>query len=192
MQQLTFDLRLLTGVFMPDELFDVIDENDNLIKQEMRSIVHQRGLWHRGAHVLLFTNDGKLIVQQRSKTKSQSPLTLDCSVSEHVQSGESYHGAALRGLSEELGVEGIELQMLIKFKMNYGPNDNEISVIYKGIADLEQIHFDPEEIERVEAYNTEELGTLLEQKPQLFSYWFEQIFLWLIQKPSALQIIKGE
>ena len=177
---------------MPDELFDVIDESDQVIKQEMRSVVHQRGLWHRGAHVLLFTSDGKLIVQQRSRAKSQSPLTFDCSVSEHLLAGEGYHKAALRGLSEELGMEDIELQPLIKFKMNYGSNDNEISMIYKGIADLEQIRFDPEEIERVEAYTIEELQNLLEQKPQLFSYWFEQIFLWLTQNPSALQIIKGE
>ena len=168
---------------MPDELFDVIDENDKVLKQEMRSVVHQRGLWHRGAHVLLFTRDGKLIVQQRSKTKSQSPLTFDCSVSEHVQAGEGYFDAALRGLSEELGVEDIELQPLIKFKMNYGPNDNEISMVYKGIAGIEQIRFDPEEIERVDAYTLEELQNLLEQKPQLFSYWFEQIFLWLTKKP---------
>jgi isopentenyldiphosphate isomerase len=76
--------------------------------------------------------------------------------------------------------------------MNYGPNDNEISTIFKGTVTPEQIRFDPEEIERVDIYTLEELQTLLEQKPGMFSYWFEQIFLWLMQKPSALQIIKGE
>ena len=177
---------------MPDELFDVIDENDQVIGQEMRSAVHQHGLWHRGVHVLLFTHDGKLLVQQRSKTKSQSPLTFDCSVSEHVQAGENYHNAAIRGLLEELDVKDIEIQPLIKFKMNYGPDDNEVSMIYSGTVDPKQVHFDPEEIERVDTYTIEELQTLLEQKPELFSYWFEQIFLWYTQKPSALQIIKGE
>ena len=176
---------------MPDELFDVIDEDDQVIGQEMRSVVHQRGLWHRGVHVLLFTRDGRLLVQQRSKTKSQSPLTFDCSVSEHVQAGENYHNAAIRGLLEELGLSGIEMQPLIKFKMNYGPDDNEVSVIYRGTVDPSQVRFDPEEIERVDPYTIEELQTLLEQKPGLFSYWFEQIFLWYTQKPSALQIIKG-
>jgi len=177
---------------MPDELFDVVDENDQVIGQEMRSVVHQRGLWHRGAHVLLFTSDDRLIVQQRSRTKSQSPLTFDCSVSEHVQAGENYYNAALRGLLEELGLEGIELQPLIKFKMNYGPDDNEISTIFKGIADPGHIHFDPEEIESANSYTIETLRDLLEQKPDNFSYWFAQILLWFIQKPSALQIIKGE
>jgi len=177
---------------MPDELFDVIDGNDKIIGQEMRSVVHQRGLWHRGAHVLLFTPDEKLIVQQRAKTKSQSPLALDCSVSEHVVTGESYHNAAIRGLKEELGITGIVIQPLVKFKMNYGPNDNEISTIFKGIAEPKNIRFDPEEIERVDAYTIEELQSSLEQNPETFSYWFEQIFLWLIQKPSALQIMSNE
>ena len=175
-----------------EEYFDVINEEDIVIGRESRSTVHRLGLWHRGAHVLLFTDDGKLLVQQRSKNKSQSPLTFDCSVSEHVQAGEAYHAAALRGLSEELGVDGIEIHPLARFKMNYGPNDNEISMIYKGIVDSKQIRFDPEEIERVEIYSIEELQILLEQSPDRFSYWFGQICLWFMQKPSALQIIKGE
>jgi isopentenyldiphosphate isomerase len=175
---------------MPDELFDLIDENDRVIGQETRTVVHQRGLWHRGVHVLLFEREGRLLVQQRSGKKSQSPLTLDCSVSEHVKAGEDYHAAAIRGLSEELGMEGIEIQPLVKFRMNYGPNDNEISTIYKGVVDPSQIRFDPEEIAGVDTYTIEELGILLEQKPEMLSYWFGQILLWLVQKPSALQIIK--
>lgn len=175
---------------MPDELFDLIDENDRVIGQETRTVVHQRGLWHRGVHVLLFDRRGRLLVQQRSGKKSQSPLALDCSVSEHVKAGEDYHTAAIRGLAEELGLKGIEIQPLVKFRMNYSPDDNEISVIYKGVADLDQIRFDPEEIERVDAYALEELETLLEQKPDMFSYWFGQILLWFMQRPSALQIIK--
>jgi len=42
---------------MPDEMFDIIDEEDNVIDQEMRSVVHKRGLWHRGVHVFLFTTE---------------------------------------------------------------------------------------------------------------------------------------
>jgi 16S rRNA (adenine1518-N6/adenine1519-N6)-dimethyltransferase len=176
---------------MPDELFDIVDENDQVISQETRSKVHQLGLWHRGAHVLLFTQDDKLIVQQRSKNKSQSPLALDCSVSEHVTAGETYLDAAIRGLKEELGITGITIEPMVKFKMNYGPNDNEISVIFKGTAELEKIRFDPLEIERINAFTLEELQSLLEQKNDTFSYWFEQIFLWFMQKSSALQIMNN-
>ena len=91
---------------MPDELFDVVNEEDVVIGQELRSIVHQRGLWHRGVHVLLFTREGKLLVQQRSKNRPHAPLALDCSVSEHVKAGEDYLTAAMRGMKEEMNVEG--------------------------------------------------------------------------------------
>lgn len=175
---------------MPDELFDVVNEEDIVIGQEMRSIVHQRGLWHRGVHVLLFTNEGKLLVQQRSKDRVHSPSTLDCSVSEHVKAGEEYYSAAMRGLMEELGVTGVEVKPLIKFKMNYGPNDNEISELYQGGVNPATIKFDPVEIERVDYYSISELQKLMECGESIFSYWFEQIIQWYLGNPSALGVIK--
>jgi len=174
---------------MPDELFDIVNEEDEVIGQEMRSIVHQRGLWHRGVHVLLLTRERKLLVQQRSKDKVHAPLALDCSVSEHVQAGEDYYTAARRGLREELGIEGIKLEPLIKFKMNYGPNDNEISEMYRGTVDPTKVEFDPVEIERIDYFSSTELEDQLENKDANFSYWFEQILRWYFHKPSALEVL---
>jgi len=175
---------------MPNELFDVIDEKDIVIGQEMRSIVHQRGLWHRGVHVLLFTQKGKLLVQQRSKDRVHAPLALDCSVSEHVKAGENYFTAAMRGLKEEMCVEEIEIDPLVKFKMNYGPNDNEISELYKGIVDPATVRFDPVEIERIYYYSLKELQEMMGSKENNFSYWFEQILHWYLGNPSALEVLK--
>jgi 16S rRNA (adenine1518-N6/adenine1519-N6)-dimethyltransferase len=175
---------------MSDELFDVIDENDRVTGQAMRSVVHQLGLWHRGVHVLLFTTDGRLLVQQRSRDRVHAPLALDCSVSEHVKAGEGYSDAAMRGLSEELGVEGIKIQPLIKFKMNYGPNDNEISTLFKGVVDPTQVRFDPVEIERIEYYDLPALQELMKNEPAVFSYWFRQILLWWLGEPSDLFVLQ--
>jgi len=172
---------------MPDELFDIIDEEDKVLGQEMRSVVHRRGLWHRGVHVFLFTGEGKLLVQQRSRDRVHAPLALDCSVSEHVKAGEAYSSAAMRGLKEEMGVEGIEIERLVKFKMNYGPNDNEISMLYRGVVDPSLVKFDPVEIERIYFYGLDELQEMLRNKDHKFSYWFRQIFQWYLGKPSALQ-----
>lgn len=174
---------------MPDELFDVVNEHDMVIGQEMRSVVHQRGLWHRGVHVLLFTDDSKLLVQQRSKYKVHAPLALDCSVSEHVKAGEDYYSAAMRGLSEEVGVTGVEIEPLVKFKMNYGPNDNEISQLYRGNVDPTKVNFDPVEIERIDYYSLVELEVQMEKMDTNFSYWFEQILYWHFHKPSALEVL---
>ena len=175
---------------MPDELFDVVDEQDYVVGQEMRSVVHQRGLWHRGVHVFLFTREGKLLVQQRSKDRVHAPLALDCSVSEHVKAGEDYYTAAVRGLKEEMGVEGIEIEPLVKFKMNYGPNDNEISELYQGIVDPSVVRFDPVEIERIDYYSLPELQKLMGSEKHNLSYWFEQILQWYLGEPSAVQVCK--
>lgn len=176
---------------MSDELFDIVNEEDVVYGQEMRSIVHRRGLWHRGVHVFLFTHEGKLLVQQRSKDRFHSPLALDCSVSEHLKAGEDYYTAAVRGLKEEMGIGGIEIQALVKFKMNYGPNDNEISVLYKGLIDPDTVNFDPVEVERIDYYNLPELQKLLAKKEFIFSYWFEQIIRWYLHKPSALEVLEN-
>jgi len=176
---------------MPDELFDIVDEQDKVIGQEMRSIVHQRGLWHRGVHVFLFTQDGKLLVQQRSKDRMHAPSALDCSVSEHLKAGEDYYSAALRGLQEELGVKGIEIQPLVKFKMNYGPNDNEISALYQGEVEPALVKFDPVEVERIDYYSLPELEEFITKKEFVFSYWFEQLVRWSLGNPSALQVLEN-
>jgi isopentenyldiphosphate isomerase len=175
---------------MADELFDVVDENDTVTGQELRSIVHRRGLWHRGVHMLLFTSEGKLLVQQRSRDRQHAPLALDCSVSEHVKSGEDYHATAVRGLREEMGLEGIELETLVKFRMNYGPNDNEISTLYRGLVDPADIRFDTVEVERIDYYSLPELEELLTKKGVIFSYWFEQILQWYLGNDSALEILE--
>jgi isopentenyldiphosphate isomerase len=89
---------------MPEELIDIVNNNDIVISQEFRSFAHRHGLQHRGVHVLLGTPEGRLLVQQRSKYQDTFPLALDCSVSEHVKAGEGYQQAAERGLQEELGI----------------------------------------------------------------------------------------
>jgi isopentenyl-diphosphate delta-isomerase type 1 len=175
---------------MTDEIFDIINEKDIVIGQETRSIVHQRGLWHRGVHVLLFTQDGKLLVQQRSKDRVHAPSALDCSVSEHLKAGEDYYSAAVRGLKEEMGIDRIDLQPLVKFRMNYGPNDNEISKLYKGNVDPALVHFDPVEVEKIGYYSMTELEEFLKSKKFTFSYWFEQILWWYLGNPSALKLLE--
>jgi isopentenyldiphosphate isomerase len=175
---------------MPEEIFDVVNDADVVIGQARRSVVHQTGLQHRGIHVCLFTPGGKLLVQQRSKDRHASPSSLDCSVSEHVKAGEDYLLAAHRGLKEELGLEDVELGPIITFRMNYGPNDNEICRLFQGpLVDPLDVHFDPVEVESVDYASLNELQTLLEEGARPFSRWFQQMLLWFAGKPTELMIL---
>jgi isopentenyl-diphosphate delta-isomerase type 1 len=174
---------------MADELLDVVNDEDVVTGQAMRSVVHQKGLQHRGVHVFLFNEQGKMLIQKRSADRVNSPSLLDCSVSEHVKSGESYFEAAVRGLKEEMGVEGIELKPLGKIQMEYGPNDNEISVIYEGRVNPQQVKFDPGEISEVKFMSLDEIkaGIVLEKRS--YCGWFVELMNWYFGQAARLKVM---
>jgi len=174
---------------MSDEYLDIVNEQDVTIGKETRKRVHEIGLWHRGVHVFLFDKDGKMLIQKRNASRASNPLRLDCSVSEHVLAGESYTEAAVRGLREELGIENIELKQLIKFRMNYGINDNEISVIYKGKIDSQQIDFDKNEIEEVFYMSIDDIKEKTQNEKNLFCDWFVQMMNWYFERETRMVVM---
>jgi len=169
-----------------DELLDIVNDEDIVTGQEMRSTIHQLGSQHRGVHVFLFTSDGKMLVQKRSADRTAFPSTLDCSVSEHVKAGESYFDAAVRGMKEEMGVEGIEVKPLVKFRMNYGVNDNEISTLYEGVVDPAKVKFDPIEIEEINYFSMHELQDMINEGKVKFCGWFLELLNWYSEKPTRM------
>lgn len=175
---------------MPDELLDIVNDEDIVTGQQPRSAVHQLGLWHRGVHVFLFTSDGRMLIQKRSADRAASPSMLDCSVSEHVKAGESYLDAAMRGMKEEMGVTGIEIKPLVTFKMNYGINDNEISRLYEGIVDPEKVEFDPVEIEKIGYFSMSEIQEMMQVGKEKFCGWFIEILNWYLKESSKLTVLK--
>ena len=84
-----------------EELFDVVDERDNVIGQRTRREVHQTGLRHRAVHVLVYNAAGNLFLQKRSMLKDCFPGTWDSSASGHLAPGEGYDACALREVEEE-------------------------------------------------------------------------------------------
>jgi isopentenyl-diphosphate delta-isomerase type 1 len=87
-----------------DEVFDVVNERDEVVGQQVRSQVHRLGLMHRAVHVLIFNGRGQVFLQKRSMSKDTFPGAWDSSASGHVDQGEAYDACALRELMEELGV----------------------------------------------------------------------------------------
>lgn len=172
------------------EFLDVVNDKDEIIGRETRAVIHQKGLQHRGAHIFLFNESGEMLVQKRSPNRAAAPSLLDCSVSEHVQSGEDYFEAAIRGLREEMGIDHAGLEKIAKFKLKYGPNDNEISVLYAIHMQNPQITFDPEEISEVFYLSMDEIRRQMKEKPHLFCGWFVQILNWYFGEASDLIILE--
>jgi predicted protein tyrosine phosphatase/isopentenyldiphosphate isomerase len=93
---------------MTEDIFDIVNERDEVIGRAPRSEVHAKGLLHRAVHVLIFNARGETFLQKRSMTKDREPGRWGAACSGHVDSGEDYDTAALRELSEELGWQPAE------------------------------------------------------------------------------------
>jgi isopentenyl-diphosphate delta-isomerase type 1 len=88
-----------------EEIFDVVNERDEVVGQLVRREVHRQNLRHRAVHVLLFNQRGELFLQQRSLAKDNFPGVWDSSSSGHLDAGEEYDACTLREVREELGVQ---------------------------------------------------------------------------------------
>ncbi len=88
-----------------DEMFDVVDESNVVIRQEKRSVVHAAGLRHRAVHILVLNAKGEIFLQKRSHLKDACPDLWDSSAAGHLDAGESYEACAIRELDEELGIK---------------------------------------------------------------------------------------
>ena len=86
------------------EMFDVVDENDQVIGIERRTLIHDKKLQHRSVHILVFNKAGELLLQKRSAWKDREPLKWDSSAAGHLEPGESYASGAVRETEEELGI----------------------------------------------------------------------------------------
>ena len=89
---------------MSEEIFDVVNERDEVIGQNTRREVHARGLWHRAVHVLVFNARGEIFLQKRSLKKDIAAGKWDSSASGHLDSGEAYDACAVREVCEEIGL----------------------------------------------------------------------------------------
>ena len=92
------------SVPVSEELLDVVDENDRVIGIKTRGEIHAEYLMHRSVHILVFNGNAELFIQKRSMSKDNQPGLWDSSAAGHVDSGEDYHGCAIRELEEELGI----------------------------------------------------------------------------------------
>src|SRR3990167_10342213 len=100
-----------------EEVFDVVNEKDEVIGTALRSEVHKdASLIHRSIAVLVFQNN-RLYLQRRSETKDTYAGYWTCSCSGHVNAGETYEDAAKRELGEELGLHVEEPLLLLQKKI---------------------------------------------------------------------------
>jgi 16S rRNA (adenine1518-N6/adenine1519-N6)-dimethyltransferase len=100
------------------EMFDVVDESDQVLRQASRHEVHKNGWRHRAVHIFVFNRAGELFLQKRSRWKDVHPSRWDSSAAGHLNAGEDYEETALREVREEMGVEVGRVELLARIEAN--------------------------------------------------------------------------
>lgn len=153
---------------MSEEIFDVVNERDEVIGRETRSEVHRLGLKHRSVHVLVFNARGQVFLQKRSRKKDRQPGLWDSSASGHLDCGEDYDACAVRELREEIGLQLSAAPQRL-FKLAAGAEtDQEHVWVYRCQAEG-PFTLQPEEIERGGWFTPGEVTRWMAERPQEFA-----------------------
>lgn len=160
---------------MREELFDVVNERDEVVGRNTRAEVHRLGLRHRSVHVLVFNGRGELFLQLRSMKKDRQPGVWDSSSSGHVDAGEDYDACAVRELREEIGLSlGAPPERWFKLAAS-AETDQEYVWVY-GCNAEGPFTLQPDEIQRGDWFTPAAVDVWLQARPQEFASAFRLIW----------------
>jgi len=161
---------------MTNEYLDLVDENNNLTgKNELRSVVHSTGLWHRTVHIYLFRKldgDVEFLVHLRAKNKDLHPDCWDTRFGGHIKSGGSIEDGIKSELMEEVGLE-IESNNLIQgkiYKRDHFPNrEFTHSFYYRFDGDIATLKFNDGEVQEIKWMKSEDIIKSITEEPEIWS-----------------------
>ena len=167
------------------ELLDVVDKNNQVIRQLERGEVHSQGLAHRTVHVLLFNDKGQVLLQKRALSKTAFPGLWDSSISGHVLATESYQEAVKREMFEELY---LNLPFEKIGEVICGEESNQFVEVFK--AEVSSvIAWNSQEIETIQWFDLAMLNHWINKREKDFSKHF--IKVWKTPKNSRSFPIAG-
>ena len=108
------------------ELVDIVNRDDEVIKTVPRAVMRAQHLPHRASYIVVMDARGKVLVEIRTLSKDYAPGQFDACVGGVVQSGEDPIVSAGRELYEEIGVtpEQVHLHYLGKQAIPYQFRDS--------------------------------------------------------------------
>lgn len=166
-----------------EEIFDVVDEGNEVIAQATRAEVHEQGLRHRAVHIFVVNGKSELLLQQRSLLKDVQPGRWGSSAAGHLDSGETYQEAAKRELREELGIDTAELPLQMVGELPPSEENGQEFIqlfvtVYSGA-----MRTPANEVGAVEWMEQDVLRDWLQKRPQDFAGGFREC--WQLMEAQA-------
>lgn len=155
---------------MPEELIDVLDDKGKKTEEVLsKSSVHEHELWHGSIHAWIVNPKGQILLQFRGPDKKLFPNCWDTSVAGHIAAGESPKNAAVREISEEIGIEIGESELeQVSFVSEQLPfiaggthrEHNWVFVVHKDL-DVTKLRLQKSEVVKTKWFKVDELEAIL-------------------------------
>jgi isopentenyl-diphosphate delta-isomerase len=164
----------------------LVDEHDREVGLMEKMEAHHIGLLHRAFSVLVFNENGELLLQRRAFGKYHSEGLWTNTCCSHPYPGESILEAGKRRLFEEMGFK-CELTEVFSFiykaELENGLTEHELDHVLVGFSE-ETPHLNLEEVSAFKWMSIDEIKADMEQNPSQYTAWFRIL---IVEHESKIQ-----
>lgn len=156
----------------------LVDASDREVGVMEKMEAHRQGVLHRAFSVLVVNSCNQLLMHRRAPGKYHSPGLWTNTCCSHPLPGEDIGKAARRRLKQEMGLEGVDLEVtgsfIYRVELENGLFEHEFDHVLRGVSDREPAP-DPSEVDAVEWVSRDILLRRMQDNPGEFTYWFREI-----------------
>lgn len=158
-----------------EPLIQIVDEEDKVIGALSMDEAKEKGKIHRIVRVMVQNSKGQLLLQKRSSLIPY-PGMWDSSAAGHVDEGETYESAALRELSEEVGIKNVQLKIVKTYYYNENDFKNrdirQFNRVFEVKFDNTPNDLSKDEVTEVKWFDLVDLKDYIKNSPQDFTPGF--------------------
>ena len=163
---------------MTDDLVVLVDPSDRRTGTMAKMAAHREGALHRAVSVFVLNAHGELLLQKRASSKYHSGGLWSNTCCGHPRPGEASRQAAVRRLSDEMGIVcALAALGTVAYRVEVPPGliENEIVHLFAGRSDLVP-RLDPAEAEDWRWQALDQIATDMARDGASYTAWFKITF----------------
>jgi isopentenyl-diphosphate delta-isomerase len=163
---------MMEAMANPEEMIDVVDENDSVLYATTKREAHEKGLLHRTVISEIKDSESRWIMVKQASDKQDAGQYVS-PVGGHVGAGETEDDALKREAQEECGIKDFDYKLIGKKIFNraiLNRQENHYFILYEIYSDTRIIL--NEESDSYRIFTESEMKDALKQTPEIFGAAF--------------------
>jgi isopentenyl-diphosphate delta-isomerase len=178
------------------EVVVLVDDSNHEIGVTEKRSAHQSGQLHRAVSVFAFDQSfRRVLLQRRNPHKYHSGGLWANTCCGHPRPGETAEGAAIRRLSEEMGLSSqlvFAFSHVYRLSLGAGMHEHEYDHVFVGTLDSSPPTPDPAEVIETEWVDVALLADQLSSHETTYALWFRELWPrvmdWIDTKDRVLRL----